>query len=146
MHASTRDLCSIRVKRDLYAFGLSKCLCICCQNFTRKQQILTMFKPFKPPILQKSEKHLSVDLTESNSDEEVEVCRPQKKRRLLIIQDSPPKKLLPIVSSAASLPRKPLRLVRNSSAVKPSESRHSECPEGYYMVLWYANFPLTVHS
>jgi DNA repair and recombination protein RAD54B len=103
-----------------------------------------MFKPFKPPLLKKVEKQVSVDLTEPNSEEEVEVRRPYKKRRLLVIEDIPPKKKLPFASSAVSAPRKPLLVVNNPNDVKPSESAASDCPEGYYVVLWYANLRMFV--
>jgi DNA repair and recombination protein RAD54B len=96
-----------------------------------------MFKPFKPPLLKKIEQPVSVDLTTSDSEPEIQ-HRPYKKRKLLI-HDVEQKltKTLPVASKAASAPRKPLLLVRNPNETKEPATSPPEGPEGYYMVLWY---------
>jgi DNA repair and recombination protein RAD54B len=97
------------------------------------------FKPFKPPLLRKLEKQESIDLAESDPEDDVQNHHPRKKRRLIhVVQDSPPKKL-PTSSAAASVPRKPLLAIKSPNDAKSSESAISKCPEGYYMVLWYAD-------
>jgi len=99
-----------------------------------------MFKPFRPPqpkaAVPRVEKK-PIDLTVSDSEDDGQQ-RPYKKRKLLEhIPESPVKKVV-VSSAAASAPRKPLLVVKNSlDANKGSESSTSEAPEGYYLVLWY---------
>lgn len=98
-----------------------------------------MFKPFKPPaLLRKVEKPVSVDLTASDSESEIQ-HRPYKKRRLLVhTVEEPVKKTLPPASQAVNAPRKPLLVVKNTVDNKEAASSAlAEGPEGYYMVLWY---------
>ena len=94
-----------------------------------------MFKPFKPPLLKKIENSVSVDLTVSDSELEIQ-HRPYKKRKLLIHEvEQKPTNIPPVASQAASASRKPLLLVANPSETKePVLSPKSS--EGYYMVLW----------
>jgi DNA repair and recombination protein RAD54B len=98
-----------------------------------------MFKPFKPPLLKKVETPASVDLTASDSEPEVQ-HRQYKKRKLFIhtVEESLPK-TLPQASQAVNAPRKPLLPVKNPIETKDASlSVPEECPEGYYMALWYA--------
>lgn len=98
-----------------------------------------MFKPFKPPaLLKKVEKPVSVDLTASDSDSEIQY-RPYKKRKLLThtVEELAKKTLTP-ASQAVNAPRKPLLVVKNPVDIKEAApSAPKEGPEGYYMVLWY---------
>lgn len=96
-----------------------------------------MFKPFKAPLLKQVEKKVSVDLTVSDSEEDVHP-RPYKKRRIHIVEDSP-KKSLPTASAAVAAPRKPLLVVKNLADAQSAESGSLDGVEGYYLVLWYAN-------
>jgi DNA repair and recombination protein RAD54B len=100
-----------------------------------------MFKPFKPPLpkpVTRTEK-TEVDLTVSDSEDEV-LHRPYKKRKLLmhIIEDSPPKKAV-VTSAVSNAPRKPLLVVRNATDSKQVQSTSSATPEGHYSVLWYVD-------
>jgi hypothetical protein len=97
-----------------------------------------MFKPFKPPLLKKAEKPMSVDLTGSDLDLKSQLP-PNKNRRLLVhyVPDSPPKPF-PTSTAAVSTPRKPLLVINNSIKSNDSSSTASDGPEGYYMVLWCA--------
>lgn len=98
-----------------------------------------MFKPFKPPLLKRIEKPASIDLTGNESDSQ---APPYKKRRLIhVVEDSPPRKAIPPVSSAIIAPRKPLLVVKNPTESKQPASASSEGPEGYYIVLWYVKGP-----
>jgi DNA repair and recombination protein RAD54B len=95
-----------------------------------------MLKPFRPPLIKKVEQPVSVDLTASDSDAELQ-GRPYKKRKLHVhvVEDSPPKKA-PIISKASLAPRKPLLVVKNPSETTDPLLPPDEGPEGYYMVLW----------
>jgi DNA repair and recombination protein RAD54B len=101
--------------------------------------ICKMFKPFKPPaLLKKVEKPLSVDLTGSDSEPDIQ-HRPNKKRKLLVhTVEEPVKKTLPPASQAVNAPRKPLLVVKNPIKTKEvASSALEEGPQGYYLVLWY---------
>jgi DNA repair and recombination protein RAD54B len=92
-----------------------------------------MFKPFKPPLLKRAEKQ--IDLTQSDSEEDIQ-NRPHKKRRLIhVVEDSPPKKV-PAASAATNAPRKPLLVVKAPNTATTSRTIDSAGPEGYYLVLW----------
>jgi DNA repair and recombination protein RAD54B len=106
-----------------------------------------MFKPFRPPLLKSVPRaapvRAEVDTSDtqviSDSEEEI-LTRPTKKRRLLIHEvDEAPKTKVPIVSTAASAPRKPLLVVANSAEPsKPTNapSKKASAVEKYYLVLW----------
>jgi DNA repair and recombination protein RAD54B len=98
-----------------------------------------MFKPFKDPLLKRVEKKVSVDMTASDSEEDVPQ-RPYKKRRIHIVRDSP-KNALPTASAAVAAPRKPLLVVKNPTEPKSNESTIADGIEGYYVVLWYDHYP-----
>lgn len=90
------------------------------------------FKPFKPPLLKRAGEQ--IDLTQSDSEDEVQ-NRPHKKRRLIhVVEDSPPK--VSVASAATNAPRKPLLVVNAPNAATTSQTTDSVGPEGYYMVLW----------
>lgn len=96
---------------------------------------IIMFKPFKAPLLKRIEKKESVDLTISDSEDDIQQ-RPFKKRRIHVVEDSPKRKL-PTASVGVAAPRKPLLVVKNPIETKCSQSTSSDGLEGYYLVLWY---------
>lgn len=98
-----------------------------------------MFKPFKPPaLLRKAETPISVDLTVSDSEPEIQ-HRQYKKRKLLVhTVEEHAEKILPPTSQAVNAPRRPLVVVQSTIDNKESgSSAGADCPGGYYMVLWY---------
>jgi hypothetical protein len=110
---------------------------------------LKMFKPFKPPLLQSSDKQPLGNSHKSKLEPEFQP-RPHKRRKLLVhyVEDSPPK-TLPTASAAVNAPRKPLLMIKNPTETNKSvevATVASDCPEGYYMVLWYVRCRSSIYD
>jgi DNA repair and recombination protein RAD54B len=99
-----------------------------------------MYRPFKPPMMRTFAPKKAAEEEERipESDDESEV-RPFKKRKLLVVDHPAPVKAVPVSSAGVLAPRKPLLAVKNSSEPKSASQLSNDCPEGYYMVLWYVN-------
>lgn len=100
----------------------------------------TMYRPFKPPLLKNFAPRKAIKEERiPESDDESEV-RPYKKRKLVVHGVNDPSPVKPVAVSAAVLdPRKPLLAIKNSIEPKAASQSSNDCPEGYYMVLWYVN-------
>ena len=99
-----------------------------------------MFKPFKPPLSREAVSLVSLDLTGSDSEIEVE-SRPYKKRKLLVhTVEEQVSKTRPRATQAVKAPRKPLLIVNNPvDSIEVASHAPQEGHEGYYIVLWSAS-------